>query len=83
MAVAVESGGVPSGPFRAGTPKMLFEGRFEWPGPQAPSARAWDVSPDGQRFLMVKAEQKETGPSRLHVVTDWFEELQRRAPLPK
>ena len=37
--------------FAAGTPRMLFEGRYEL----APfSATNYNVSPDAQRFLMVK-----------------------------
>src|SRR6185436_2626009 len=39
MAVAVEPGPA----FRAGTPKMLFEGRYDF---------GYDVAPDGKRFLV-------------------------------
>ena len=69
MAVEVEPGPA----FRAGTPKMLFEGRFERGG--------YDVAPDGRRFLMMQSAQADTGPPQLHVVMDWFEELKRRAPV--
>jgi serine/threonine protein kinase/Tol biopolymer transport system component len=43
--VATQSG------FSAGKPQMLFEGRYD-PGPFTAD---YDVSPDGQRFLMIKA----------------------------
>jgi Tol biopolymer transport system component len=63
--------------FSAGTPTKLFDGRYL----ASPFWRAYDVSPDGQRFLMIKdsaaAEQPSTPPS-LVVVLNWFEELKRR-----
>ena len=61
--------------FAAGKPKVLFE------GPYVPSPRSlsnYDVSPDGERFLMLKnAEQK---PGEINVVLNWLEELHQKAP---
>lgn len=37
----------------------------------------YDVSADGQRFVMVKDE---TGSGRLNVVLNWTEELKRLIP---
>ena len=72
--------------FSPGTPKRLFQGTYvnselwydswDW--------AAWDISPDGRRFLMMK----ETGlaasgvvrPGKIHIVLNWFEELRRRVP---
>ena len=67
--------------FAAGTPRMLFEGRYE----QAPvPATYYDVSPDGQRFLMLKAsEQAQAALTQIIVVQNWFEELKRRVPVGK
>jgi eukaryotic-like serine/threonine-protein kinase len=64
--------------FAAGTPRMLFEGRYE----TAPFAASnYDVSPDGQHFLMVKpSEQEQSAPTQINVVLNWFEELKRRVP---
>ncbi len=60
--------------FTAGTPKLLFEGSYYSYGPRA----EYDVTQDGQRFLMVKTgEQKVT---ELNVVENWFEELKRLVP---
>jgi len=43
--------------------------------------RTYDVSPDGQRFLMIKEdEQPEKAGARIIVVLDWFEELKRLVP---
>ena len=45
--------------------------------------RAYDVTPDGQRFLMIKEGGDEpTAPQNLIVVLNWFEELRRRVPVP-
>jgi serine/threonine protein kinase/Tol biopolymer transport system component len=64
--------------FAAGTPRILFQGRYDV-GP-VPSVD-YDVSPDGQRFLMVKStEQEQAAPTQINVVLNWFEELKRRVP---
>ena len=44
----------------------------------------WDLSLDGQRFLMVKLEEaKPTPVTELVLVQNWFEELKRLAPTNK
>jgi hypothetical protein len=64
--------------FTAGKPRMLFEGRYELA--RVPIAN-YDVSLDGQRFLMVKpSEQAQAAPTQINVVLNWFEELKRRVP---
>jgi Tol biopolymer transport system component/predicted Ser/Thr protein kinase len=67
--------------FAAGTPRMLFEGRYE----TAPFPTTnYDVSPDGQRFLMVKpSEQEQAAPTQINVVLNWFEELKQKVPAGK
>lgn len=49
------------------------------------SARAYDVSRDGQRFVMIKEIQgtaeTTTSPVNMVVVLNWFEELKRLVPL--
>ena len=37
----------------------------------------YDVSLDGKKFLMIK-HGKMTGPDRLHLVLNWFEELRAK-----
>jgi Tol biopolymer transport system component len=74
--MAVEITTQPS--FAAGTPRMLFEGRYE-PAP-IPVAN-YDVSADGERFLMLKpTEQAQVAQTQMNVVLNWFEELKRRVP---
>ena len=59
-----------------GKPSLLFEGQYARSG----QARAdYDVTPDGQRFLMMMDEA--TG-SEINVVLNWFEELKRLVPTP-
>jgi Tol biopolymer transport system component len=64
--------------FAAGKPRMLFEGSYQ---PTLTTIQNYDVSPDGQRFLMLKPpEQSETGPTQINVVLNWFEELKQKVP---
>jgi Tol biopolymer transport system component/predicted Ser/Thr protein kinase len=66
--------------FTAGKPRILFEGRYEL----APIPIAnYDVSPDGQRFLMLKPNEQETAPTQINVVLNWFEELKQKVPTGK
>ena len=49
--------------------------------------RPYDITPDGQRFLMVfPADQAdsvtETADERINIVLNWFEELKERVPVP-
>jgi Tol biopolymer transport system component len=76
LRVPVEASGAT---WNAGTPMKLIEGRY-YTGDNA--ARAYDVSPDGQRFLMIKAPGSDasTTPPALIVVQHWDEELKRLAP---
>jgi dipeptidyl aminopeptidase/acylaminoacyl peptidase len=63
--------------FAAGTPRKLFEGRYELP--PFPTTN-YDVSPDGQRFLLLKPIEQEAASTQINVVLNWFEELKRRVP---
>lgn len=75
---------VPSGPsWGADAPKLLVkEGYRTNP---ADSGRTYDISPDGERFLLIKqgtSSQQTAAPSgSLVVVLNWVEELARLAPL--
>ncbi len=67
--------------FSAGKPRMLFEGSFLLSTVAQPN---YDISPDGQRFLMVKAvEQAQSAPTQINVVLNWFEELKQKVPTGK
>jgi serine/threonine-protein kinase len=59
----------------AGKPRLLFEGQYV----QSEAIPQYDVSSDGQHFVMIQSAQ-EAAPTELHVVLNWFEELKRLAP---
>jgi len=40
----------------------------------------YDVSPGGQRFVMVKTAENTVTSSQINIVVNWFEELKRRVP---
>jgi len=55
-------------------PRLVFETDFV-----DSNGRSYDVSPDGQRLLVVKRTREPTR-TKLHVLHNWFEELERRVP---
>jgi hypothetical protein len=63
--------------FTADKPRMLFEGRYDLGAVNG--MVNYDVSRDGQRFLMLKSERS-LAPAQLDVVLDWFGDLARRVP---
>ena len=60
--------------FSSGTPKLLFEGSYYDYGPRA----EYDVTSDGQKFLMIKLGEQSV--RELNVIQNWFEELKRLVP---
>jgi serine/threonine-protein kinase len=72
--------------FSNGTPARLLEAKY-FHGVQ--QSRSYDVSRDGQRFLLIKdvpataADGRTTTetPASMVVVVNWFEELKQRLPL--
>jgi eukaryotic-like serine/threonine-protein kinase len=72
--------------FSAGNPTMLFEDQsivFDGRTIGFGTGRTYDVSRDGQRFLMMKESAGGTqsgSPSSLIVVQNWQEELKQRVP---
>ena len=64
--------------FTAGRPSILFEANYErgiWALPY------YDVSPDGQHFVMIKETEAEA--REINVVLNWFEELKHLSPRPE
>jgi serine/threonine-protein kinase len=68
----------PEPTFAAGSPQVLFEGQYV----AAQSGRTYDVSSDGQHFLMIKngASNRTSAPSEIIFVQHWLEELKRLVP---
>ena len=72
--------------FKAGNPTRLLSTKyFAGSSSLGYPLRGYDVSADGQRFLMIKdntsAEQASNAtPASMVVVLNWFEELKARVP---
>jgi serine/threonine-protein kinase len=82
MAVSVTT----SPEFRASAPKQLWEGSYSDGsgascGMPGVTSSNYDVTPDGQRFLMVRDDDR-VGANRIIVVLNWAEELKAKARNP-
>jgi serine/threonine protein kinase len=79
--------------FSPGNPEILFPGKYhavDIPQFQM-SLTAWDIHPDGDKFLMIKPatvtdeESSEAStveePRTIRIVTNWFEELKDKVPV--
>jgi serine/threonine-protein kinase len=80
MVVPVQSDGET---FRLGTPVKVFDYRLVV---NPSGTRSFDISPDGQRFLVIKEnatnDQSSTAtPASMVVVVNWLEELKQRVPV--
>jgi len=77
LRVPVEASGTT---WNAGTPMKLLERGYYTPSGYV--GRTYDVSPDGQRFLMIKTSGTDASaaPPALIVVQHWDEELKRLVP---
>ncbi len=76
MGVRVE----PGSSWRNSTPSRMLEGEYLFG--IGGGGRTYDIAPDGQRFLMIKAGEGADAPAtpRIIVVENWFEELRQRVP---
>ncbi len=59
--------------FTAAQPTLLFKGRYTIDRLKT----NYDISRDGQKFLMIKAPET---INQINVVLNWFEELKRLVP---
>ena len=64
--------------FSPGTPRLLFEGDFQM---GTVSRANYDVTLDGQRFVMLQQVGPDSGATQINVVLNWFEELKQRVPV--
>ncbi|MGH9787581.1 MAG: hypothetical protein ACRD4U_02610 [Candidatus Acidiferrales bacterium] len=58
-----------------GKPQLLFQVPYEQMDGVRPN---YDVTPDGQRFLMIKAIETDSAPAQINLILNWSEELKRR-----
>ena len=64
--------------FKLGIPRPLFDGNY-LSSTTVGGGAEYDVSRDGTRFLMIRREPGSI-PTRIHIVFNWFEELERLVP---
>jgi serine/threonine-protein kinase len=64
---------------RPTAPRVLFEGRYVRSGTR-PGYRDYDVTEDGQRFVMVQPLEPESALTQINVILNWTEELKRLVP---
>src|SRR5436309_2393038 len=70
--------------FTAGRPRLLWEGHYSHGmssscGAPGVTSFNYDVTADGQRFLMVKDVHQDVASNKIQVVLNWTEELKRMA----
>ncbi len=61
--------------FRADPPQPLFEGVYDKGRESRPD---YDVTADGRRFLMVRADDNSSAPTEFKIALNWLDELKRR-----
>jgi eukaryotic-like serine/threonine-protein kinase len=78
MAVSVKT----SPAFIFETPRTLFQGTYvrSANNPGNTDFGTWDISPRTQRFLMLRESGAGSGPRKINIVINWFEELKQRVP---
>ena len=72
----------PGTPPRIGSPRQVLEGDPDDLFFVADATRAYDVSPDGQRFYVLQSRSKPPIPhvTQINIVLNWFEELKAKVP---
>ena len=82
MAVDFQTGKSP----KLGMPRILFRGNyvsFFIGSGESPGLSAWDINPDGRRFLMMReieptgGESATQDPRQISVILNWFETLKK------
>ena len=73
MAVPVST--TPS--FEPGTPQVLFEARLRHSRAMV-DPRQYDVTSDGQRFVMIESLEEDRSVTQINVVLNWFEALKAK-----
>ena len=68
------------------TPRFSDERAMPIEGFAVTGSREYDITPDGERFIMVfpsdETESGETARPQINIVLNWFQELKERVPVP-
>ena len=62
--------------FSVGRPRLLFTGPYA----RAAGRINYDVSPDGESFVMLDSGEESGAATKINVLLNWYEELKRRVP---
>ena len=81
MGVTVETGAS----FDASSATLVVGRSYYRGNLESASGRTYDISPDGQRFLMLREDAASNddpfaGMTQIHVVLNWHQELLERVP---
>jgi eukaryotic-like serine/threonine-protein kinase len=80
MAVEIET----KAGFAPGSPRLLFDQPYTHATGIAGNPLAeYDVAPDGQHFVMLKADEAESSQPQFHVILNWAQEVARRLGAPE
>ena len=74
VAVSIDT----SSAFSSGDPQELFSGPYYRTAINR--GHTYDVTPDGQKFVMIRESESDTSGSEIIVIQNWFEELKRLVP---
>ena len=74
--MVVEVSAEPS--FTATRPSVLFAGSFA----RSLGVLSYDISPDGQTFVMLNPGEQEQAVTQIRVLSNWFTALSERVPIP-
>jgi serine/threonine protein kinase/Tol biopolymer transport system component len=64
-----------------GKPHLLFAGNYEMNNQGNRLGANYDVTADGQRFIMLKSSAQQATGTQIIVVENWLEELRQRVPV--
>jgi len=67
--------------FEISLPRLIFEGRYK--NGTGAWGRDYDISPDGESFLMIMQEEAIPKVSQINIVRNWTEELANLVPTSK
>ena len=74
LAVAIDT----SSAFASGDPQELFSGPYYRTATNR--GHTYDVTPDGQKFIMIRESETDRGGSEIVVIQNWLNELERLVP---
>ena len=66
-------------PLAFSRPRLVVKGGWDLPQGDENYERTFEVTPDGEHFVMIRHEP-EAIPDRINIVLNWFDELDSKVP---